>query len=127
MRMLKQLELFVGREFVVERHKDAAAKEYCIGGNQPFRLVGHDDRRACAFAKSGVLQCASKGKRCFLELAVGIASVFMVAVRLDQADFFGPRFKGCSQCFAQGFVFAEVQHQRRDWMRSARVRKSVTP
>ena len=48
LRVREKLQMLGGREFVIERNQDAAAEENRVGGNQPFRLIGHDDRGARA-------------------------------------------------------------------------------
>ncbi len=57
------------RELAVKRDQNAACEENCIGGNQPLRLIRHDNRGARAALQAGILQRASEGQRGFLELA----------------------------------------------------------
>ncbi len=54
--MSEQLPLFFRGEFVVERDKNAAAIENCVGGNQPLGLIGHDDGGAVVGFEASVLQ-----------------------------------------------------------------------
>ena len=44
LRMRQKLQLFISRQFVIERNQHAAAKENRISRNQPFRLIRHDNR-----------------------------------------------------------------------------------
>ncbi len=114
LRMGEELQLFSGREFVIERDQDAAAEENRVGGDQPFGLIGHDDGGACAVSQSGILQRARQGQRLFFELAIGEARVFAIAIGFDQADFIWPAIERGAQRFAERIVLAEIQHYRRD-------------
>src|SRR5271156_4942032 len=125
--MREQLKLFRGRKFVIKRNQHASTEENRVSGNQPFRLIGHDNRCARAALKTSMLQRARERQRSLLELTVGEAGVFAFAVRFDQANLVGPALQCRAQSFAQRLIFAKVEHQRRNWMRSASVRKSLTP
>src|SRR5262249_11607683 len=125
--MSEELPVFSRRQFVVERHERSSAKENGVGGNQPLRLVGHYDRSAVAGAERSVLQSLCEGQRALFEFAVGQPVIFEVAVRFDQADLRSVGFEGFAQGFANRGVVRKIQHYRRDWMREASVRKSLTP
>ncbi len=113
-RMSQQLELLGRRELVIQGNQHAAAIKNGIGGDQPLRLVRHDDRGASAISQARILQRASKRVRNFLELAVGEADFLAVAVRFDQANLIGPAIEGVAQRFPEAIVFSEIEHQRRD-------------
>ena len=90
LRVREQLNLLVRGELVIHRNENAAAEENRVRGNQPLRLIGHDDRRARAVREAGVLQRARQRQRRFLELAIRETGVFAVAIRFDQAEFVRP-------------------------------------
>ena len=48
--------------------------------------------------------------RHFLEIRIGKAGFFLVAVRFDQAGFIRPTVEGLAQRRAQAVVFVEVEH-----------------
>jgi hypothetical protein len=79
----QQLQVFCGSEFVVQRHQHATAIKNRIGGDQPLRLVGHDDGSAVADLKFSILKSAGKGMGHFLEVRIGHADFFPVAVGFD--------------------------------------------
>src|SRR5579864_2850559 len=126
-RMREKLQMLRGSKFVIERHKHAAAIKNRKGRNQPLRLIGHDNRGACARCEPSVLQRTGERQSRFLELPVGQATIFAVAVRFDEANFTGPALKRSAQSCAQRGILAEVEHHKRAWMRAASVRKSLTP
>src|SRR5579863_8841575 len=88
--VLKQLKMLDGAEFVIEGHQHTAAIENRIRGNQPLRLVGHDDRRAIAGFELSVLQSASQGQSDLFEIGVGESGLLSIPVRLDEAKFIRP-------------------------------------
>ncbi len=113
-RMLEQLPLFVRREFVIEWHQNAASEKNRVGRDQPLRLIRHDDASASAGGKAAVLQSFRKWMRAFLEVAVSEALFLALAVGFDQAHFVRILIQRIFQRFADGLIFGEVQHYRRD-------------
>ena len=103
--------MFGGRQFVIERYENAAGEKYGVGGNQPFGLIGHDDRRAISRGETGIFECRSNGLGGFAELAVGEAGFFRFAIRLDQANFSRPVPEGVSQRRSQRVEFCQFKHQ----------------
>ena len=101
LRVREQLQLLGGSQLVIERHEHAAAEENRVRRNQPLRLIGHDDRGACAALRSRRPASARQRQRSFLELPIREPRVFAVAIRFDQADFIRPAVerarKRCSQ------------------------------
>src|SRR5208282_5426126 len=68
LRVGQKLELFVSSEFVVERDQHAAGEKNRIGGNQPLRLIGHDDGSAAGRGETGVLQSSRERESRVTEL-----------------------------------------------------------
>src|SRR4029077_19414595 len=122
-----QLPLLVGGELVVEGNHHGTAVENGVGGNKPLRLVGHDDRSTITSLEAGVLQRTSQELRALLEIAVREAFLLALAIGFDEASLIGKFVEGVLQCRADGLILRKIEHQRRDWMREARVRKSLTP
>ncbi len=92
LRVRQQGQMFRRRKFVVERHHYTAAVEHRICRNQPFRLIGHNDRGAVTTAANpAILESAASQRssaRHVAKLAVGQPAAFSpVAVRFDQANF----------------------------------------
>ena len=87
-RMLEQLPLLVRREFVIQGNENAPGKKDGVSGNQPLRLIGHDDASERASRKTGFLQSFGKRMRAFFEIAVGQALFFALAVGFNQTHFF---------------------------------------
>src|SRR5881392_4080119 len=54
-RMLEQLPLFVGRQFVIEGNENAARKKNRVSGDQPLRLTGHNNAGASAGGETAIL------------------------------------------------------------------------
>src|SRR5258708_2450964 len=125
--MLEQLPLLVRREFVIQRNEDATGEKNGVGRNQPFRLIRHDDAGASASGEAAVLQSFRKRMRAFLEIAVSQAFFLALTVRFDETHFGGKPIQRIPQRFANGLIFREVQHYRRERNRSHRVFKSPTP
>src|ERR1700735_4343 len=98
--MHEKLELLRGRKFVVERNQHTPAEENCISRNQPFRLIGHDNRSAGGALKIGVLQGSRKRQGCLFELTVSKSRVLAFAVCLDQANLLRPALQSRAQSFA---------------------------
>src|SRR4029077_2787575 len=98
-----------------------------VGGDQPLGLVGHDDCRSITGLETGILQRPCQQKSTLLEIAVGEAFLLTLAVRFDQASLISEFVECIVQCSGDGLILREIEHQRRDWMREARVRKSLTP
>ena len=71
--MRQQLQMFGWRQFVIERHQHAAAVKNGVRGNQPLRLIGHDDRGAVAGIELGILQRARQRLGNIFEVGVGQA------------------------------------------------------
>src|SRR5262249_12037348 len=125
--MLQKLPVFGGIEFVIKRDENATAKEDSVSGEQPLGLIRHDDAGAIASGKTGILQSSSEWMRAVLEIVVGEALFFALAVCLDEASLCRERDQRIFQRGANRLVFGKVQHYKRDWIRSASVRKSLTP
>ena len=83
MRMRKKRELLLRRQFVIEGNQHAAHMENRVRGNQPLRLIRHDDGGAVAGAESALLQRSSERQRGFFELAIGEAILLALAVGFD--------------------------------------------
>ncbi len=59
----QQLQMLFRGQLVIEWHEHAAAEKDRVSRNQPFRLIGHDDRAPVPFPVVRILQGASKGAR----------------------------------------------------------------
>src|SRR4051794_24931358 len=125
--VLQQLPMLGGSELVVEWNEYATGEKDGIRGNQPLRLIGHDNCSAIARLERGVLQGSREWMRSFLEITIGEPVFFSLTIGFDQADFVGEFVQCILQGGANGLVIREIEHYRRDWMREARVRKSLTP
>src|SRR5579864_8817365 len=108
--MREQLNLFSRGQFVVERDEDAATVKDRVGRDQPLRLIGHDDGGAIARRESIFLKSGSERQRGFLELGVGEASFFALAIGLDQASLIGPAVERILQRLAQAGILGEIKH-----------------
>ena len=96
-RVRQQLQMLVGGELVIERHDHAAGKKNSVGGDQPLRLIRHDDRGAVAGGKARIFERRSQRLGGFAKLPVGQARTFALAVGLDQADFIRPAVQRIAQ------------------------------
>ena len=106
--------MFVWCKFVIEWNEDATCKENGISGDQPLRLIGHDNAGAVPRGETCVLQCFGQRMSAFLEIAIGEAFLLAFAVRLDQTHFVCELIQRVLESFADRLVFGEVQHYRRD-------------
>ncbi len=113
-RMLEQLPLFVRRQFVIEWNQNATGKKNRVSGNQPLRLIGHDDAGASASGETAILQSLGQRMRALLEVAIGQALFFALAVGLDQTHFVRILIQRIPQRFTDGLILGKVQHYRRD-------------
>src|SRR5690348_2809197 len=125
--MVKELPLFIRREFVVERNQHATREENGIGRNQPLRLIRHDDAGAVSSSEACILQSLCHRMRALLEITIGEPLFLAIAVGFDQTHFAREAVQRITQRFSNGLIFGKVQHYRRDCMRSAKVLKSLTP
>jgi len=91
--MRQELEMFGWSQFVIERNQHTAAEKNRIGGNQPLRLIGHDDGGAISSFEVGVFEGAAKGTSHRLEVRIGEANFLAIAIGLDQAGFVRPAIK----------------------------------
>ena len=110
--MLEQLPMVVRREFVIERHKDAATEEDGVGRDQPLRLIRHDDAGSSASGEAYVLQSFGQRMRTFFEISVSQALFFALAVRFDQAHFVRKLIQRIPQRFADRLILRQIQHRR---------------
>ena len=108
--MGQQLQVLGGGQLEIERHQDAAAIKHRISRNQPFRLIGHDDRGPIPGAEIGILERARQRQRHFFKVGVSEPRLFLFAVRLDQADLPRPALQCFLQCRTQAAVLVEIQH-----------------
>ena len=115
LRMRQQFEVFGRAELVIERNHDAAAVENGVGGNQPFRLVGHDDRRPVARVEVRILQGSQQTPSQPLKIRVGEPQLLAVAIRLDEASLVRTAIKRIAQGCAQTRVLRQVQHEMADF------------
>src|SRR5260370_21603940 len=104
LRVREQLQLFLGRELVIERNENAAAIKDRIRGNQPLGLIGHDDGGAALNREAGILQRASQGERSVFELAIVEPCLLLVAVGFGEARFVGPAVDGVSTGRAEAVI-----------------------
>ncbi len=102
--------MLAGAQFVVEWNQHAAAKKDRIGGDQPLRLVRHDDRGAVVRVELRVFERARQRQRDFLEIGIGQPQLFAVALGFDQADFGRIAVERIAQGCAQTGVLAEIKH-----------------
>ncbi len=110
--MGEQLKVLSRAEFVVERHKNATAIEDRIGRDQPFRLIGHDDRGAIVRIEVSVFEGAGERQCDLFEIGIGETKLFAITLRLNQTDFGGKAIKGIAQGGAETGVLTEIEHQR---------------
>src|SRR5215470_2188077 len=126
-RVLQKLPVFGRSELVVERNQNSAGIENRVSRNQPLGLIGHDDAGAVAAGKASLSQGAGERERAFAEFGIAKALFFAFPIGFDQAGLLREYLNRFLECGSNGGVLREVQHYRRDWMRSARVLKSETP
>src|SRR6266436_10387796 len=98
------LPLLVRRQFVIERHQDAARRENRVGGEQPLGLIRHDDAGASASGESTILQGFRKRMRALFEIAIGQALFLSLAVGFDQAHFTRKLIQRIAQRFTNGLI-----------------------
>src|ERR1700751_2530296 len=103
--------MFVGRELVVKGNENSSAEEDGVRGDQPLGLVGHDDRRAVAFAKIRILQRTSQRSREFLKIGIGKTGLFAIAIGFNQTSFVGPVVKRIAQSRSQRRILAQIKHE----------------
>ncbi len=108
--MRQQLQMLGRGQLVIERHQHATLVKNGIGGNQPLRLVGHDDRGPVARTELGILERTRQRHRHFFEVRIGKAGLFLVAIGLDQASLIRPTVERLAQRCAQAGVLVEVKH-----------------
>src|SRR5882724_10115380 len=108
--MFEQLRVFRGRELVIERHKNAAGEKNRIGGDEPLRLVRHDDGGAIGGGESRILQGTSKRVSAALKVFISQKFFFADAVSLDQTSFGGKVRDRILQRGADRLIFGKVQH-----------------
>ncbi len=107
----QQLQMLGRGQLVIEWHQHATFMKNGISGNQPFRLIGHDDRCPVAGTELGVFESSRQGQRHFFEVRIGKAGLFLVAIGLDQASLIRPTVERLPQCCTQAGVLVEVKHQ----------------
>src|SRR5258708_37710946 len=88
--MREQLQRLGRGELVIERYHHTAGKKDSVGGDQPFRLIGHDDRGSVPGGKARILKRRGQWLSSFAKLPVGQPRTFALAVGLDQADLVRP-------------------------------------
>ena len=108
--MFEQLPVFDGSELVIERHENAAGEKNRIGGDEPLRLVRHDDGSAIAGDESHILQGTSKRVSAALKVFISQTLFFAVAVSFDQTSFGGKGRHRILQRSADRLIFGKVQH-----------------
>ena len=111
-RVREELQMFGSRELIVERNHHAAAVENGICGNQPLRLISHDDGGAIVRIEIGILQCSGERKGNFLEIGVGQAEFFAVALGFDETHFFGEAVESITKGRAEACVLTEIEHAK---------------
>src|SRR5258708_9847067 len=95
--MREQLHMLGSEGFVNERSNHTAGKKDSVGGDQPFRLIGHDDRGSVPGGKARILKRRGQWLSSFAKLPVGQPRTFALAVGLDQPDLFRPLVKRAAQ------------------------------
>src|SRR5262245_52141338 len=116
--MGEKLKVLVGGQLVVERNDDAAAIKDRVRGNQPLRLIGHNNRGAITGTESTRLQELYERERRFFEIAVSQPAILSVAIGFDEARFVGPTLETGGQRLAERIIFCQIEHQSLAWMRS---------
>ena len=106
----QQLQVFRRRELVVQGHQDTTTVENGVGRNQPFRLVGHDDRGAIVRVKFRVFESAGQRQGDLFKIRISQAKFFTVAFCLDQADFGRIAVEGIAQGSAETRILSEIKH-----------------
>ena len=107
----QQLQMLGRGQLVIERHQHATPMKNGVRGNQPLRLIGHDDRGPVAGTEFGVFESARQRHRHFFEIGIGEAGLFLVAIGLDQAGFIRPTVERLPQRRAQAGVLVEIEHE----------------
>ena len=97
-------------QLVIQRNQYAAAERNGVCRNQPLRLVRHDDRRAVARLKVGVLKRTAKRARHFLKVGVGKPNFFAVAIGFNQAGFIGPVLQRILERCTETGILSEIKH-----------------
>src|SRR6266567_435785 len=88
----------------------------CQIGYSVMRTLAPECLRSCqcSYGETCVLQCFGQRMSSFLEIAIGEAFLLALAVGLDQTHFVCELIQRVLESFADGLVFGEVQHYRRD-------------
>ena len=110
LRVSQKFEMLAGGKFVIEGNQNATGEKNGVGGNQPFRLIRHDDGGAAGGGKTGILQRGGKRQGRVAKLAKRQALRLAVAVGFDEASFFGPALKRGTKGVPEGVIFCEVEH-----------------
>src|SRR5579871_1356412 len=108
--MRQQLDVLGRVELVIEGDEYAAAIKNRVRRDQPFRLIGHDDRGAITRGETGLLKRGRERQCGLFELRVREAGLFAVAIGLDQADLVGPAVERVLQRRAQPGILGEIKH-----------------
>ncbi len=108
--MFEQLQLLFRRQFVIQRDQHPPAVKNSVGGNQPLRLIRHEDRRAVSRVELGILQRPGQGQADFFEVGIGKPRLFPVAIGFDQAGLTAETVQGVAQRRAQTAIFSEIEH-----------------
>jgi hypothetical protein len=112
--MFEELPLFLRSEFVVERNQRASRVKNGVRGNQPLRLIRHDDAGSPAACEPGVLQSPRQRMRPRSKFAIRHTLLLTLAIRFDQAHFIRKLIQRILKRLADGLIFGKVQHYRRD-------------
>src|SRR6266566_1755007 len=108
--MGQQLQMLFGCQFVIERDKHTSHLKDRVRGNQPLRLISHDDGGTISRAELRVLKSTRQRRGSLLEVGISKTSALAVAVRLDQASLIRPAIEGIAERSADTCVLIEIEH-----------------
>ena len=103
--------MFVRGQLVIQRDEHTSAIKNGIGGNQPLRLIRHDDSCTLARIEASILKRAGQWQSDLFEIGIGQSNFFAVAIGFDEADFAAESIERITQGCAQTRVLAEIEHQ----------------
>ena len=78
--MREQLKLFAGAQLIVKWDENASGVKYRVSGDQPLRLIRHDNCGPFAFVELGVLKGSRQRQRHLLEIRVSQPRTLAIAV-----------------------------------------------
>ena len=104
--------MFGRRQLEIEWNDHSAAVKHRISGNQPFRLIAHDNRHAIARTELAIFERPRQRQGKILEIEVSEPCLFAVAIGFNQTGFVRPAIQSSAQGRAKRGIFVKIQHER---------------